>query len=102
MVLNRSGLVIAVLVAGLATGAGASEQVSQDDILAAVRRGDIRPLSEIEDAVRGKLPGEVIKVEVERERGVWTYEFKTLDGKGRRHDVHVDALSGKILEIRRK
>ena len=92
MVLNRSGLVIAVLVAGLATGAGASEQVSQDDILAAVRRGDIRPLSEIE----------VIKVEVERERGVWTYEFKTLDGKGRRHDVHVDALSGKILEIRRK
>ena len=82
--------------------AHADPKVSQDEILAAVRRGEMRPLAEIEDAVRGKLPGEVLKVEVEREDGAWIYEFKTIDPRGRRSDVYVDAKTGKILEIKRK
>lgn len=80
----------------------ADPKISQDEILAAVRRGEMRPLAEIEDAVRGKLPGEVLKVEVEREDGEWIYEFKTIDPRGRRSDVYVDAKTGKILEIKRK
>ena len=83
-------------------GAMADPKVSQDEILAAVRRGEMRPRAQIEEAVRGRLPGEVIKVEIERDEGVWIYEFKTLDGRGRRHDVYVDAKTGVIVEIKRK
>ena len=71
------------------------------EALFAVARAE-GPLAEIEDAVRGKLPGEVLKVEVEREDGAWIYEFKTIDPRGRRSDVYVDAKTGKILETKRK
>ena len=82
--------------------AQADDKVSQDEIRAAVQRGEMRPLAEIEEAVRGKLPGDVLKVELERDDGAWVYEFKTIDARGRRSDVYVDARTGKILEIKRK
>lgn len=95
-------LLISLLALALPGGALADPKVSQDEIRAAVRRGEIRPLAEIEDAVRGKLPGEVIKVEIERDDGLWIYEFKVLDSRGRRYDVYVDGRSGEIRETKRK
>lgn len=86
----------------LSAAAHADKKLSQDQILAAVRNGEMRPLAEIEEAIKGKLPGEVIKVELEREDGDWIYEFKTIDARGRRSDVYVDAKTGQILEIKRK
>lgn len=102
--MKRFGITLFGLAAALAltpvTHAGS--KVSQDELLAAVRQGQARPLADIEEALRGKLPGEVIKVEIEREKGSYIYEFKTLDARGRRHDVYVDAKTGDILEIERK
>ena len=92
----------AALTLGLSVGALADPKVSQDEIRAAVRRGEMRPLAEIEEALRGKLPGEVMKVEIERDDGVWIYEFKVLDSRGRRYDVYVNARSGEIMETKRK
>ena len=34
-----------------------ADDVSHDEILAAVRRGEIRPLAEIEASLRARLPG---------------------------------------------
>lgn len=99
--MKRWLLMMAVTLTPLGS-AMADPKVSQDEIRAAVRRGEMRPLAEIEEAVRGKLPGEVIKVEIEREDGVWVYEFKTLDSRGRRTDVYVDGRSGEIVETKRK
>jgi uncharacterized membrane protein YkoI len=83
-------------------GARADEKIGQDEIRGAVRRGEIRSLSEIEDLVLGKLPGEAINVEIEREHDRWVYEFKVLDRQGRRVDVYVDAKTGDILETKTK
>jgi uncharacterized membrane protein YkoI len=83
-------------------GGTADERIGQDEIRTAVRRGEMRSLSEIEDLLRDKLPGEAIKVEIEREHGRWIYEFKVLDRGGQRFDVYVDARTGEILETTRK
>ena len=92
----------ALVLACFALPAVADDKLSQDEILAAVKRGDLRPLAEIERHMRGQLPGSVIKIEVERDGGVLVYEFKTLDTRGRRHDVYVDGKTGAIIEIKRK
>lgn len=77
-------------------------EASQDEILAAVRAGEARPLSEIEALVAPRLPGKVIRVEAERKRRGYVYEFKTLDDSGRRAEVKVDALTGDVIEVERK
>lgn len=96
-------LIWAVIAAAVAASAAhGGEHPSQDEILAAVKRGEMRPLSEIEAQVKNALPGAIIKTELERKRGSWIYEFKTLDTAGRRSDVYVDASTGKILKVERK
>ncbi len=97
------GLVLGVSLSFCALQGGvADEKIGQDEIRMAVRRGEMRSLSEIEDLLRDKLPGEAIKVEIEREHGRWIYEFKVLDRGGQRFDVYVDAGTGEILETKRK
>lgn len=91
---------LAILLALAAPARG--EELSHDEALAAVRRGAIRPLAEIEAAVRERLPGEIIEVEIERQGGRYVYEFKILDAAGRRREVHVDAATGAILERGRR
>jgi hypothetical protein len=50
-------------------------------------------------AVRDKLSGEVIKVEVEREHGRWLYELDVIDrSTGQKFEVNVDARSAEIIE----
>ena len=109
----RLGRTLAVLAAALAAAAlvavaprlaDASEkdEVRRDEILRAVETGEIRALADILKAVRGKLPGEVAGVEVERKDGRWLYEFRVVDGQGRLFDVYVDARSGEIQRIKEK
>lgn len=72
-------------------------KTSQDCARDAFQSGEIRPLAEVIAAARAKVPGEVVKVELEREHGVWVYEIKILTSEGRRREVEIDA---KTLEIR--
>lgn len=73
-----------------------AEPPEQDEVRHAVESGEIRPLAEILKEIRGKLPGEVVGIEIERKNGRWHYEFRVLDGQGRVYEVYVDAGSGKI------
>ena len=82
--------------AALSTVPALAESHDQDAARQAVESGEIRPLADILAAVRGKLPGEVVGVEIEREKGHWIYEFRVLDGKGHLFEVFVDARSGAI------
>jgi uncharacterized membrane protein YkoI len=97
-------LAVAALVGAAPRVAGARDQdeVRRDEILRAVESGEIRALADILKAVRGKLPGEVAGVEVERKDGRWLYEFRVVDGQGRLFDVYVDARSGEIDRIKEK
>jgi uncharacterized membrane protein YkoI len=74
----------------------------RDAVRLAVERGEVRPLADIVAGVRGKLPGEIVGVEVEREDGRWMYEFRVVDGKGRLFEAYVDAKSGEIERIKEK
>jgi uncharacterized membrane protein YkoI len=86
-------LILAVALAAVGTPAFARDH---DDALRAVGAGEIRPLAEILTAIKGKLPGEVVGVRLEREAGAWAYELRVVDDKGRLFEVHVDAKSGEV------
>ena len=97
-------LAAAALVAAAPRLADARDQdeARRDEVRRAVESGEIRSLADILDAVRGKLPGEVAGVEIERKDGRWRYEFRVVDGQGRLFEVYVDARSGEIERIKEK
>lgn len=64
----------------------------------AVRSGQALPLSDILARVRPKLQGEIVRVEFERERGRFVYEFKIISPEGQVRSVRVDAATANILE----
>jgi uncharacterized membrane protein YkoI len=72
---------------------------SQDCALDAFKSGQIRPLSEVLAVAREKLPGEVVKIELEREDGVWVYEIKVLTRSGRRREVEINAQTLAVIKI---
>ena len=92
-------LAAALVVAGSGAPAFARDH---DDARRAVEAGEIRPLADILNAVKGKLPGEVVGVRLEREAGAWMYEFRVVDEKGRLFDIHVDARSGEVERTKEK
>lgn len=74
----------------------------RDELQRQVERGEIRPLSEILAAVRSALPGEVVKVEVERHHDAWVYEVRVLGTQGRIFQVYVDARSATVQRVKEK
>ena len=60
-------------------------------------RGEIRPLQDILALVRNRFSGDVAQIELERDHGVWMYEFKLIDGAGRLVGVKVDARTGAVI-----
>jgi uncharacterized membrane protein YkoI len=98
------GLLLGAALASLlsARPAGA-DAIEQDAVRQAVQQGEIRPLTEILDAVRDQLPGDVIGVEIDRkEEGRWLYELRVLNAQGRLYEVYVDAHTGAIDRIKEK
>jgi uncharacterized membrane protein YkoI len=96
-------LIIAAAMAGIAVSVHADgRNRDQDTVRQAVERGEIKALADILDAIRGKLPGEIVGVKIEQEKGRWFYEFRVADGKGRLFEVYVDAHSGVIDRIKEK
>lgn len=68
----------------------------------ALERGEVLPLERILAVVRARVPGEVVRIELERDDGKWIYEVRVLDAAGRRVEVHVDAARAVILKIKGK
>lgn len=86
----------------LSAGPVAAERPHHDAVRHAVQRGEILSLSAILERVRGKLPGEIAGVEIEREDGRWLYEFRVVDSQGRLFEVYVDARTGAIERSKEK
>jgi uncharacterized membrane protein YkoI len=99
---SRLGLLFALAVAALALpplAAGEDCKRNQDCALDAFQRGEVRPLSEVLAVARGKFPGEVVKVELEREDGIWVYEIKILTASGRVRELEINAKTLAILKV---
>ena len=92
--------VVAAIVLAPASGSIAQDcKRSQDCALDAFKSGEIRPLSDVLAAARDKVPGEIVKIELERKSGIWQYEIKILTPSGRRREVEINAQSLAIIKI---
>lgn len=96
------GLLVLVL-AGVLLGAGPvpalGDDLDHERAQQARERGEILPLERILALVRARVGGDVVKVELDRDDGIWVYELKVIDGRNRLLEVEVDARTGEILEI---
>lgn len=99
---NAKPILIALLGIILLAPASLARDRGHDKLRQAVERGEIKPLADILELVRAKLPGEIAAVEAERKKGRWVYEFRTIDAKGRLREVYVDAQSAEIVKIEEK
>lgn len=94
-----AALALAVGATGMA-GADDDDEISeQESVRAALQRGEVLPLSRIIAIAVAKVPGDVIKVELEREDGLIVYEIKILTPRGRVREVELDARTGNIRKI---
>ena len=93
---HRFVLVTAFILTVTAAHAGDDDHEIARHLL---QEGRIRPLVEIVEAVRAKIPGEILEVEFEAEDGSYIYTVKILSPGGRVQEVEVDAASGEIGEI---
>lgn len=72
---------------------------NQDCALDAFQSGEIRPLTEVLAVAREKVPGEVVKVELDREDEIWVYEIKILTPSGRRREVEINARTLAVIKV---
>jgi len=72
----------------------------QDCALGAVKGGEIRSLPDVLAVAREKMPGEVVKIELEREKGVWVYEIKILTRSGQRREIEINAQTLDVIKIK--
>jgi uncharacterized membrane protein YkoI len=98
----RLVLLLALAVTTLAPPLAAREDCkrNQDCALEAFQRGDIKPLSEVLVVARTHVPGEVVKIELDREDGVWVYEIRVLTASGRIRKLEIDAKSLAVIKVK--
>jgi uncharacterized membrane protein YkoI len=96
-------LALMAALAGLMTvGPAMADDKKRDQELArkALLEGRIRPLAEITERVKPRLPGEILGVEIEVEdNGRFIYEFDVIEPGGKLKEVEVDAATAEILKI---
>ena len=64
--------------------------------------GQVLPLATVLGKLAHEAPGQVLKVEFEREDGRFIYEIRLLQNDGRMAKLKVDAVDGRVLSIKRR
>ena|SRR3990167_1362091 len=106
-VIGRRQFLLAV--AALLAGGGAAyadddkgddegDEDDHDRARSALEKGEARPLTEILVIVEDELGGRIVRVELERRRGRYIYEFRVITPSGELREVYVDAMSAEILK----
>lgn len=95
-------LTAAMAARALAGGDDDDDKRDQDRARRARERGEVLPLERILEAVRAQVAGEIVRVELEREGGIWVYEVRVIDASGRRVEVYVDAAKAVVIKIKGK
>ncbi len=74
------------------------EVTDGDRALGAVERGEVLPLERVMAQLEAHIHGEISGIELEKEDGIWVYEFKVISPQGRMIEVHIDAKTGNLLD----
>jgi len=86
-----------------ATGvASADSRLRQDEVRQLREGGKILPMEEILTRVRKIQPGQVVEIELEREKDAYVYEVKLIDEKNTIHKLELDAGNGEVLRRKEK
>lgn len=64
--------------------------------------GKILPMEEILTRVRSIQPGQVVEIELEREKDAYVYKVKVIDDQDRIRKLELDAGNGEVLHRREK
>lgn len=95
----------ALLIASSATGTALASS-DHDRARQALQSGEILPLDKILASVAATHPGQVLEVELDRERyggkKIWVYEIKSMTQDGKLQKLEVDAKTGEVLQVRSK
>ena len=75
----------------------AHEVHDEDEARHALESGEVLPLERVLAGLGGTVPGEVSGLELEKENGIWIYEFKIISPDGRMLKVRVDAKTGQPI-----
>ena len=97
-------MALAVAAATAGTPAQAAERGHGDHDLArqALERGQVLPLRTVLEKVEREYQGQVLKVEFEHDDGRFLYEIRLLQQDGRMAKLKLDAVDGRVLQIKRK
>ena len=68
----------------------------------ALEQGQILPLRSVLERVEREHPGQVLKIEFEKEDGRYIYEIRLLQPDGRLAKLEVDAVDGSVIKMKRK
>lgn len=90
-----------LVLAGLyAPAACASEsRRDQDEARRALLAGEILSLREVLERVARDFPGEAVKIEFDRDDGIYVYNIRLLQASGAILKLRIDARSGEVLGL---
>jgi uncharacterized membrane protein YkoI len=98
-----TALIVSLLFAvGMTSAAVSADRHPDDDaarIRMAVAHGRVIPLPRILAVAQARVPGEVLKVELEEISDRLGYEVKMLTPDGRVREIKLDARTGAILAV---
>lgn len=73
----------------------AKEEVHDEELARqALENGEILPLDRVMARLKEMFPGDISGLELEKENGIWIYEFKLISPAGRMVKVRIDAKTG--------
>jgi uncharacterized membrane protein YkoI len=101
---SATTLLAVILLAAGSAGAGDDDgrhgyRHDHDRARAALERGEVRPIGDILANAAAEVPGEVVEVELERERGRWVYEIKVITPDGHVMEVLMDAATATVMQV---
>lgn len=99
---GRLRLPLLLLAALVASGALRADEHDASLARQALEQGQVLPLRSVLDKLEREVPGQVLKVEFEREDGRFIYEIRLLQDDGRMAKLKVDAVDGRVLAVKRR
>lgn len=113
-------LCLLILLAGnaLLAAPALADELDHEQARSALQQGHILPLQQVLDSVTRAYPGQVMKIELERQEAQlrlaplagqpraaapeYLYEIRLLQADGRLLKLKVDAATGRVVEVKRK
>jgi len=87
----------------LSTGVASAEgNLRQNEVRQLRESGKILPMEQILTRVHTIQPGQVVEIELERQKDAYVYKVKVIDDKDRIHKLELDAGSGEALRSKER